>query len=102
MTDIALRNIMIWIAVITPPLALAIYLVLRAGQPEGEPPQRNYMRSAIILAAAGPLNLVLWFFHDKWSAYTGPGSVFGYVAAAIVFIIAGFATGLFARLWKKN
>lgn len=102
MTDLDVRNIMIWIAAITPPLALAVYLVGRAGQPQGEPLPRAYIRTAIILAAAGPVNLLLWFFHDKWAAYTGPGSVFGYVAAAIVFIVAGFATGLFARLRKKE
>lgn len=102
MTDLDVRNIMIWIAAITPPLALAVYLIGRAGQPEGEPLPRHYSRMAIVLAAAGPVNLLLWFFHDNWAAYTGPGSVFGYVAAAIVFVVVGFATGLFARLRKKE
>lgn len=102
MTDLDVRNIMIWIAAVTPPLALAIYAVMRAGQPAGQPLPRRYARTVIILAAAGPVNLLLWFFHDKWAAYTGPGSVFGYVAAAVVFIVAGFATGFFARLRHRD
>ncbi len=59
MTDLDVRNIMIWIAAVTPPLALAIYAVMRAGQPADQPLPRRYARTVIILAAAGPANLLL-------------------------------------------
>ncbi|MCE5269267.1 MAG: hypothetical protein LLG00_15425 [Planctomycetaceae bacterium] len=101
MSDFDARIIMIWIAVITPLLAAAIYAVGRAGQTDAEPLPKSYVRNVLILAAAGPINFAIWLLHNQWADRSGPGSVYGIILAAIVFIAAGFATGLFARLRNR-
>lgn len=98
-----LFRVMIGIAIATPILGVLILLIGRAGAAGSDEPMPPSMkRNAIILAVAGPANLLLWWAYNAWHTSQGPGSAFGIVLAAIVFIVAGLATGLFARLFGKK
>lgn len=97
-----LRNIMIGIALATPILALVIVFITRSSAARSDEPLPPKIRSnALILAVAGPLNLAVWLLFNAWHNQHGPGSVHGIVAAAIMFIAAGLATGFFARLFRR-
>lgn len=95
--------VFIIIAVVTPVVALAAWLALRrtqaqSGEPTPPPVPKKTRRNLGILALAGPVNLLVWFLFNGWLDRTGSRSVVGYVLAALVFVIAGYATGFFSRL----
>ncbi len=95
MEETTLRNLMILIAVATPLLAGMIYGVTRRVAEDGRPAPRRMRRNLWILAAAGPVNLVLWLLLNGWLDRMENRSAIGYVLAAIVFIAVGFTTGWF-------
>lgn len=59
-------------------------------------------RNAIILMLAGPVSWGLWHAFNGLLQGVGYRSVVGYVLAAVVFVGAGFLTGLFSRLWGRR
>ncbi len=103
MNDVDLRAIMIGLALATPLLALLIYSAMTASARMSEtPPPERLRRNALLLAAAGPLALALWWLLNVGLASRPPGSIAAYVIAALVFIVAGFATGFFSRILGKG
>ena len=91
--------VFIIIAAVTPILAFVGWLSLgRAPAEPGEIPLAKVRRNLLILALAGPANLLLWFVVNGWLDRVGSRSVIGYVLAAAVFLIGGFVTGFLPRL----
>jgi hypothetical protein len=102
MDDRTVLNVMLGLAAATPVVALAVVLVAgRAAAAGGERLPPAMRRNAWILAAAGPVNLVVWIIFNMWLESRGPGSVLGYALAAAAFILFGFLTGFFSRLRRK-
>jgi hypothetical protein len=91
------------IAILTPVVALvAGWMGRMAARQAGAPISPAMRRNIWILGLAGPVNLALWWLLGAWLDSTGPGSLSGWLTAAAVFIVAGLATGWFARLWKRG
>ena len=92
------QTVMIAIAVATPLVGLAAWVSAWLGaRTSGERVARRVCRNAALLAAAGPLNLLVWFAFNRWLDARGARSVTAIVAAAVVFVVAGFLTGWFTR-----
>lgn len=99
MQEVSVRTVMFIVAVATPLLALLIVTVGRAALTGEEATMnRRTQRNIWILALAGPANLGLWYLLNGLLAGVGSRSVIGYVLAALVFVLGGFATGFFSRL----
>lgn len=99
MQEAAVRNIMIIVAVMTVIVGSLLLLVARwSAEVSGQPISRHMVRSAILLIAAGPLNLMVWLLFNGVLAGVGSRKVVGYALAAIAFVVTGLATGFFSRL----
>lgn len=93
-----LRLAMIVLAIATPLVAGLWWLSHRAiAREAGRPPVRAQVRNAIILALAGPVNLLVWLLFNGWLDRLGSRSIAGYILAGLVFIVVGSTTGFFAR-----
>ena len=93
-------NVMIFLALVTPGLALLIGYGLRRSVEEGGASTSRLRRNVWILGAAGPANLLLWLVLNGLLDGLGWRSVVGYVLAALTFVAAGLATGFLARLFS--
>lgn len=94
MQPAAVQNAMYLLAILTPVLAAMIYGARRIGRLPGPGPA---LWKVAVLGAAGPVNLLAWLLLNGWLDRIGHRSVIGYVLAAVVFVVAGFATGWFSR-----
>lgn len=96
-------SVFIIIALLTPLIACVGWLAVRRAPAEpGAVPLAKVRRNLLILALAGPLNLLLWLIVNGWLDQVGSRSVIGYVLAAVVFLAGGFATGFLPRLFRTS
>ena len=84
----SLFSLMVVIAVATPALVALILVATRMDILQ--PLRRSRL---ILLAAAGPTNLVCWLLFNGYLDRVGHRSVIGIVLAAAVFIGLGFGAG---------
>lgn len=97
-----MRTIMIVVAVLTVIVGGTLLIVGHwAAREGGEPMPRSMRRNTLILTAAGPVNLLVWYLFNGLIEGIGARSVVGYVLAALVFIGAGFSTGFFGRVRER-
>mgnify|MGYP001470837999 CR=1 FL=1 len=93
------NHVFLIIAMLTPVIAFVGWLVVGHGASgNNEVSSKKIHRNLILLALAGPVNLLLWYVVNGWLKGVGSRSVIGYVLAAMVFLVAGYATGFFGRL----
>lgn len=101
MNGVVIMNVMVILAVATPVAGgILLYVIRRNARLCGEPLGPSMRRNLIILVVAGPANLGLWYLLNVLLDAQGADSILGYVAAVVVFVVAGFATGFFPRVFS--
>lgn len=103
MEELAVRNVMIIVAVATVVVGGLILAIggFSAAQ-AGEAQPSGLKRKAIILILAGPISLGSWLLFNGMLEGIGYRSLIGYALAAAVFVGCGFMTGFFSRIgiWR--
>jgi drug/metabolite transporter (DMT)-like permease len=98
MDETVTRNVMILAAIATPVVAALIFGFSRwAAEDSRSTFSPKTRRLVWILALAGPLNLLLWQVRKGGLNSFGGDSAMGWILAAMVFIVAGYASGWFRR-----
>jgi hypothetical protein len=103
MEEPVVRNVMILLAIATPLIAGLLALASRSATAQtGQPAPWRIRRNTWILAAAGPVNLLVWYLFNGTLSWVGSRSVLAYGLAILIFLAAGFGTGFFSRLGSKH
>lgn len=92
MEDPSMQPLMIALAIATPVLAGLIFLYQRSGAIRA--PRRGRL---VLLALAGPLNLIVWLLLNERLAGIESRSLIGIILAVVVFLTLGFGFGFLRR-----